>query len=188
MDDDSTLPPWISIQVDGEPFEWRAIRTTVMESDGPAPRPGRRSPLRRSQHVLVMMRRPSNDRHSFGLVQESGLVPNEAQVCEMIRSYRNTTPLALDWRPHERAHARELAMYWSRLPATAREELAQAWLARCERRCGTAPRVNDSTDLSEVSAETLRAARHLGLGPGDEEASAQEDDVRVAFERYVEPW
>jgi hypothetical protein len=186
VDDEPADAPWVLVDVDGEPFEWRVVEAMAMESDGRSPQLRRRS--RPRAELVLMMRRPSDDRHSFGVVQGSRVVPSEADVRDIIRSCRDTTSLALDWRAHERSHAREVAMYWGRLPAHAQQTLAETWLARCARRCGVAVRVTDPNDLHEVSAETLRAARELGVAPGDEEACAQEEDVRVAFERHVEPW
>lgn len=179
-DDDS----WFVIDVDGEPFEWRVIEAVAMQSDGRPAHVRRRSPGAWKERVLCV-RRPNDDVHSFGIVKPDGEPIDEAAVREDIRTFRETTSLARDYRVHEAIHARELAMYWSRLPASAQRELARAWLKRSGARCGVPLDVDDDEDLREIGTKALVAARRLSVADGDDEAAAQERDVHEAFEKHV---
>ncbi len=173
-------PSWLPIEVDGEAFEWCAVEATMVETDAS----GRRT---RRKDLFVSIRRPGSERHSFGISYDRSHLVDEASVRDAVRRWRDTTSLALDWRPDERDLARKLAAYWGRLPLDAQRALARTWLERCERRCGRTLVVADPNDLHEISAATLRAAREMGLTEGDDEAAAQEHEVRVLFERRIGP-
>jgi hypothetical protein len=176
--------PWQAIDVDGEPFEWRVVDAKMSQSAGPSL--ARRQTASREVRLLCI-RRPADDLHSFATVHEADERIDESSVRDAIRSCRETTAHAVDYRRHETAHALELAMYWGRLPFTAQQELAHSWLERCEQRIGKLPAIDDATDLREVSTKTLLAARRLGLAAGDDEEAAQKRDVRAAFEKHVGP-
>jgi len=135
---------------------------------------------------MLIVRRPNDELHSVG--HSVGVEPiDEAAVRDAIRDCRETSPLAADYRMSEVRHARQLAVYWSRLPLSAQRELARTWIGRSERRNGKLPTIDDPDDLHEVSRKTLVAARGLGLTDGDNEAAAQEEDVRAAFEKHIGP-
>lgn len=171
-------PSWLPIEVDGEAFEWCAVEGTMVETDAS----GRRT---RRKDLFVSIRRPGSERHAFGISYDRSHLVDEASVRDAVRRWRDTTSLALDWRPDARDHARKLAAYWGRLPLDTQRALASAWLGRSERRCGKALALADPSDLHEISAAALLAAREMGLTEGDDEGAEQERDVRESFEHHI---
>jgi hypothetical protein len=180
MGDSGPKLPWKPIDVDGESFEWCTRQAEVIALDA----------LGNVEHVapakketVIILRRADRDHWVSGGKHDGTAPPTEEGIAAIIRSRRDTTELARDWRRDPRTHAADLAAHWSQLPYAEQIALARNWLDRYERRCGARLAIEDESDLKKISLEALRAARAIGLADGDDEEAAQKREVEEAMAR-----
>ncbi len=94
----AALDTWNCIDVDGEPWEWRAIHGTSRECDGRPPGVRPRRGVSRAVTVLVI-RRPADDSRSFGVEHAGRVELDEADARDAIRTYRGHLPPLVDRLP-----------------------------------------------------------------------------------------